>query len=167
MPTSDMKGKILEFFKEASKDEILDLVYELFVEGETEKEARADLLCVTEKLLGITVRYLEFRIRELTDRGLLLNHSYSLEKFWDGIKLTLEIKFGKDTVMDLAKWLEYIKKGRMSDAQVKKTLLRRADFVSKETEEGVREFEHPKDKYTEEAEKVREELIERIRKGSV
>jgi len=160
MPSAETREKIIEFIKKASKDEILAFVYELFLEPDTEKEAKADLISIIERLLGITARYFEFRIRELTDKGLLFNYSYNLEKFWDGVKLTIDIRFGKDAVMDLAKWLAFIRKSRYTDAQLKKRLLKRADFIGEEDKEGAKEFESPKDRLAEKAEKIREQQAE-------
>jgi len=160
MPSKETKEKIIELVKNASKDEILAFVYELFIESDTEKEAKADLIYLIERLLSITKRYFEFRVRELTDRGLLFNYSYNVEKFWDGVRLTIDIRFGKDLVMDLAKWLAYIRQSRRTDAEIKKTLLKRSDFISEEVKEGAKEFESPKDRLVEEAEKIREQQAE-------
>jgi Trp operon repressor len=156
----ELKKEFKEFFskfvKVASKDEILSVIYETFVTDEDEREAKADLVAIVEKVLSICIRYFEFRIRELTDRGVLLKHSYTVERFWDGVRVTIDVKFGKDAVMDMAKWLEFIKMSRMSDAQVKKVLLKRLTFKGIEQELGVDRIESPKDKLREKAEEIME-----------
>lgn len=152
----EFKENFRKFIEIAPKEEVLSFIYKIFTEDETQREARSDLIAILEKMISIVERYFEFKVRELTDKGLMLNHSFMVEKFWNGVRLTIEVRFGKDAITDMSKWLEFIKLSRASDKEVKRYLLKRLDFAEEEVGMETRILEHPKDKLREKVEKIME-----------
>jgi len=148
-------GEVVKAIKEVlskyPKDEVLKVIYELLSEKDSENQAKIDFLSVAERLLQITYKWFLFRVNEYTNQGLLFSYDVRYDKRWDGISMTIDLKFPKDQVMDLARWHEFIRLARLSDAQVKKTAMKRLDFISAAGEEAGEVREVPKDRLVEEA----------------
>lgn len=148
---SEVVKAIKEVLSKYPKDEVLKVIYELLTEKDSEQQAKIDFLSVAERLLQITYKWFLFRVNEYTNQGLIFSYDVKYDKRWDGISMTIDLKFPKDQVMDLARWHEFIRLARLSDAQVKKTAMKRLDFISAVGEEAGEVREVPKDKLVEEA----------------
>lgn len=148
--------RLKEVLSNMSREEFLRLVYQVLDDEASKQQAHLDMIDVAEKLLHITARYFEFRIREYTARGVIFSYDFNYEKRWDGVSLTINVRFPKDQLMDLARWHEFIRMSRMSDAQIKKVILRRLDFAAEAGEEAWGVREGPKDKLVEEARELME-----------
>jgi len=158
----ELKKEFFENFKKfvetASKEEILEFLYDALTVKESEEQSKYDFVYVAEKILNITARYFEFRMTEYTQKGVMFNYTYKLDKRWNGVGLTIDIEFPKDQVMSLARWHEWVKLAQKSDREVKKTLLKRLDFLSRIGGRDEEEVTPPQDKLAEKADELREKL---------
>jgi len=156
----EIKKEFLEKFKRfvetASKEEILEVLYDALTVKESEEQAKYDFVYVAEKILNITARYFEFRMSEYTQKGVMFNYNFKIDKRWNGVSLTIDIEFPKDQIMSLARWHEWVKLAQQSDKQIKKTVLKRLDFLSEIGGKEEEESEPPKDKLMEKAEEIME-----------
>jgi len=158
----EIKRDTLEGFKKyvetATKEEILTMLYEALSLEETKEQATYDFVYVAEKILNITARYFEFRMTEYSQKGVMFNYNFKIDKRWNGVSLIIDIEFPKDQVMHLARWHEWIKLAQQSDAQVKKVILKRIDFLSRIGGREEEEVEPPKDRLMEKAEELQQNL---------
>jgi len=126
-----------EFFPSDEEDEFLRVI--------TEK-AKGDLLYVATRLLEVTARYFQFRMREVITRGIYFTHTYHVEYTDKGARLILEITIPDDIIEKYKK--EYAKKAKTVKKLIRSAKLRdrhyyynkplanivEEEFILKETE---------------------------------
>ncbi len=67
------------------------------------ERAKYDLLYVVTRLLEITARYFQFRVRDVVARGLTFTHTYNIRYEDNRVILTLEVEVPQELIDKYAK----------------------------------------------------------------
>ncbi|RLI87537.1 MAG: hypothetical protein DRP01_01640 [Archaeoglobales archaeon] len=128
--------------------------------------AYRDVVDYIQRVLEITNRYFEWRIREVIKNGIIVDYNRYVKVDSYKVTLTIEVCIHEDTVEELAKFYKFLKSRIESQRRLKRGRLRGSEFKFVADEEIESPVERALRESEEELDRVEEEAEEKTDKGN-